>query len=303
MTTVSVVIPTYNREETIRRAVASALNQTLDDIEVIVVDDGSTDDTIAVLDEIEDHRLTVIEHIENRGGSAARNTGIEHCSGEYIAFLDSDDEWLPKKLELQKARLETLGDDWVGVYCNFIQKRENSVVELLDNLIRRPTGLEGSEKLIVGILLRNFAPRGGSTLFLKSQVVCKVDGFDESFQRHQDLEFLVRILQQGKLGFVDEKLVRLYDTGYPSSKDAKQVRDQFVSKYESLIESMCLESDIERIQSFNMAKYYFSEGHYRLGIKKLRKGKSSHYKDWLGLGYALVRGFKNNLEKSTLFST
>ncbi|MFC6990634.1 glycosyltransferase family 2 protein [Haladaptatus sp. GCM10025707] len=95
MPTVSVVIPTYNRSEEVTHAIDSVLAQTYDDFELLVVDDGSTDDTEEVVTSYDDDRVKFIEHEENQGAPAARNTGIEHAEGEYVAFLDSDDEWLP----------------------------------------------------------------------------------------------------------------------------------------------------------------------------------------------------------------
>lgn len=97
--TVSVVIPTYNRAHLVGRAIQSVLNQTYQDFEIIVVDDGSTDNTEEVVKSFNDPRIRYIRHDQNRGGSAARNTGIKMARGEYIAFQDSDDEWLPEKLE------------------------------------------------------------------------------------------------------------------------------------------------------------------------------------------------------------
>src|ERR1051326_7858600 len=96
---VSVVLPVYNREHSISRAVRSVLDQTYRDVELIVVDDGSTDGTREVVRQFAPH-LTLIEH-EHAGASAARNRGIAHARGELIAFIDSDDAWLSEKLALQ----------------------------------------------------------------------------------------------------------------------------------------------------------------------------------------------------------
>ena len=95
---VSVIIPSYNREKTIKKAIDSVLNQTWNDLEVIVVDDGSTDNTSQVISEIKDDRLKYV-HQENAGACVARNRGINLASGEIIAFHDSDDLWRVDKLE------------------------------------------------------------------------------------------------------------------------------------------------------------------------------------------------------------
>ncbi|MGB9587486.1 MAG: glycosyltransferase family 2 protein, partial [Armatimonadota bacterium] len=121
MPTVSVVIPTYNRALLVERAIRSVLGQTYTDFEVIVVDDGSTDDTKRILADLahEDPRVRWFHHSENRGAQAARNTGCRAAEGEYIAFLDSDNEWLSNKLHLQMELLKEHGEYIGVVYCGF----------------------------------------------------------------------------------------------------------------------------------------------------------------------------------------
>ncbi len=97
--TVSVVIPTYNRAHLVGRAIQSVLNQTYHDFEIIIVDDGSIDNTEDVVKSLNDPSIRYTRHDQNRGGSAARNTGIKMARGEYVAFQDSDDEYLPEKVE------------------------------------------------------------------------------------------------------------------------------------------------------------------------------------------------------------
>lgn len=100
---VSIVIPTYNRARFLGRLVRSVLNQTYKNFEVIVADDASTDDTAEIIKTFKDDRIRYIRHESNAGAAAARNTGIKASRGEYVAFQDSDDEWLPEKLEKQMA--------------------------------------------------------------------------------------------------------------------------------------------------------------------------------------------------------
>jgi glycosyltransferase involved in cell wall biosynthesis len=114
---ISVIIPAYNRAGAIRLSAESVLRQTVSDLEVIVVDDASSDGTPEAAEAIGDPRLRVIRLAENRGPSGARNAGMEAARGEWIAFQDSDDEWLPSKLERQFAAMERLGPDTIGAYC------------------------------------------------------------------------------------------------------------------------------------------------------------------------------------------
>ena len=97
----SVIIPTYNRAHLVGRAIQSVIDQTFIGWELLLIDDGSTDDTEKVVKRFCDHRIRYLRHEVNKGAGAARNTGIRESSGEYIALLDSDDEWLPEKLDKQ----------------------------------------------------------------------------------------------------------------------------------------------------------------------------------------------------------
>ena len=104
---ISVVMPTYNRAHTLYRSVGSLLNQTFEDFELIIVDDGSKDDTETVVRSFKDSRIRYLRHEHNKGAAAARNTGIRSSQAPYVAFLDSDDKWLPEKLEKQLIVFET----------------------------------------------------------------------------------------------------------------------------------------------------------------------------------------------------
>ena len=116
---VSVIIPTYNGSNTILRAINSVLNQTYSNLELIIVDDCSKDNTFEVVKNVKDKRVKVLRHKKNRGGSAARNTGIKEAKGEYIAFLDDDDEWLSEKVEKQVEYLKNKESSlYKGVVCS-----------------------------------------------------------------------------------------------------------------------------------------------------------------------------------------
>ena len=119
MRKVSVVIPTHNRANLVGRAIQSVLDQTYRDFELIVVDDASTDGTEEVTKALNDNRIRYIHHMMNRGASGARNTGIENANGEYIAFLNDDDEWLPEYLDQMISFLEAKDRSIGLVYCPF----------------------------------------------------------------------------------------------------------------------------------------------------------------------------------------
>ncbi len=123
MTMVSAVIPTYNRSKTVSTAIESALAQTWPDLEVVIVDDGSTDDTQYVVREriASDPRIHLVQHDQRRGAQAARNTGIRAARGEWIAFLDSDDQWLPNSVELRLQQAMEKGQRVVHSECYILQ--------------------------------------------------------------------------------------------------------------------------------------------------------------------------------------
>jgi glycosyltransferase involved in cell wall biosynthesis len=113
---VSIIVPTYNRAHVVGRSIKSALGQTYRDFEIIIVDDGSVDETFDVVKPFFKHpQVRYLRHEENKGHQSARNTGIKNASGEYIAFLDSDDTWIPKKIELQLSAISKKGSNCVAL--------------------------------------------------------------------------------------------------------------------------------------------------------------------------------------------
>lgn len=122
--TVSIIIPTYNRSQLIARAVKSVLNQTYQNFELIIIDDGSTDNTRELVTSFNDERIRYIRHEENKGEAAARNTGLKAARCDYIAYQDSDDEWLPEKLARQIELLQDASPE-VGVIYTGFWKAEN----------------------------------------------------------------------------------------------------------------------------------------------------------------------------------
>jgi glycosyltransferase involved in cell wall biosynthesis len=127
---VSVIVPAYNRAHTIRRCLDSALGQTISPHEVIVVDDASTDDTTSVVKSISDERLRLITMPLRKGAQAARNVGIKNAKGDYIAFLDSDDEWLPEKLEWQIQEITRMKKPCVVHGGGWIYREQNKTREM-----------------------------------------------------------------------------------------------------------------------------------------------------------------------------
>lgn len=200
MLRVSVVIPAYNHARFLRKTIESVLAQTLSPHEVIVVDDGSTDETPAILASYSS-RLTVVRQ-DNRGLSAARNAGAARASGDLIAFLDSDDLWLPCKLERQIARFSAEPDLGL-VHCG---------VEEIDDagrmIGRRLDGMEGSVAAEMLLFRRGAILGGGSGCVVRRAIYEEVGGFDPRLGTSADWDFYYRVAVTYRVGFVPEVLVR-----------------------------------------------------------------------------------------------
>jgi glycosyltransferase involved in cell wall biosynthesis len=184
-------------------ALRSVLHQTYRDFEVIVVDDGSTDDTRRQIAEFQnDTRLRYL-YQENRGLAAARNTGIRASHGEYVALLDDDDLWLPSKLEKQVHLLE-VNDQIAVAYCDF------RFVDVSGNLIatkwRRPAS---RATIYEGLMYDNVIAGSGSAVLIRRQCLEEVGPFDESLQASEDQDLWRRIALKHRFGYIDEVLVHI----------------------------------------------------------------------------------------------
>ena len=202
---VSVIIPTYNRETTLKRAILSVIHQTYTDWELIIVDDGSTDGTEALVRSFISEKIHYIKSEVNQGVCKTRNIGIKHAKGEYIALLDSDDEWVADKLEKQLAQMQQKGTK--VVYCRFSRMYENDNEKIsIIPPIERKENLEGD--LFYELLLGNFI--GAPTMVIAKDVLEEVGGFNEELMNLEDYELILRIAKEFYIAFTDEVLVHTY---------------------------------------------------------------------------------------------
>lgn len=300
---ISIIIPTYNRPDQLNRAIRSILNQHYQNFEIIIVDDGSETDTLGVVEKFDDSRLTYIKHDTNRGGSAARNTGISSSRGEFIAFLDDDDEWEPEKLQLQIEYIENKSDDWVGVFCQSQNKRENSVVEYLENIIDRSINSdtirkEGGTELIADIMMKRFRHGGTSTLMIRTETINQIGGFDESYDRHQDIEFLIRLLKTGKLGHIDKPLVTHHHSSDPTVEQVERSNLLYLSSFtEEILELRENGDDVLGVQEFWLGKIYLRNGNFFKGIGCLLKATIPRRKDYFVIIYSAMVGIYTKLSR------
>lgn len=205
---VTIVIPTYKRPVFLQRAINSCLNQSYDNLEIIVVDDNNPDteyrkETESLMEGYIDRpNIKYIKHPHNKNGSAARNTGWRASSGDYITFLDDDDEISPTKIEKQINCLESLPVDYGACYTAYLINMPNGKVQ------HSVTSDEGD--VSIKALMRTLYLGSGSNLLLRTSVVAEVDGYDESFKRNQDIEFMARVSERYKFAYVPDVLLTIY---------------------------------------------------------------------------------------------
>lgn len=207
METVSVIIPTYNREDTIVRAIDSVLCQTYEALEVIVVDDGSVDGTEERVIKIPDSRVKYIKCKENGGVSRARNIGVLHAENQWIAFHDSDDIWLKHKLQKQMEFLDCHKEAQI-VYCSY---RFHGIKG--EQLFYPQEWIPDHEKtgyIFPRLLCGNLV--GTPTIVMNKKVWQETGGFDETLTSLEDFEFALRVAQKHNIYWVDEILYEAYQT-------------------------------------------------------------------------------------------
>lgn len=200
---ISVVIPTYNRKELLIRAVTSVLDQTWKDLEVVVVDDASTDGTEAFLRaHVTDPRVRYLRQERQQGACAARNRGVEQARGEWIAFQDSDDTWRPEKLAVQMAQLEECGGDIV--FCAFARHEFGKETPYTFPHANVPQGPVGYEDLLFENLISTQTMLGKRACF-------QAEPFDVRFPRLQDWELVLRLARRYSIHYYARVLVDVYE--------------------------------------------------------------------------------------------
>jgi glycosyltransferase involved in cell wall biosynthesis len=258
----SVIIPTYNRAYIISRAIESVLNQTYKDFEILVVDDGSKDNSEAVIKSILDDRIKYIRHEKNKGPAAARNTGIMASKGKYIAFLDSDDEWLPEKLEKQMMAFAVASPQVGIVYVGLLNVVGNMKTHRPPNYVSWREGNLYYELLIDPIIVFP------STAMIRRDCFAKVGMFDENLFAGEDWDLWIRIAKYYHFKFIDEVLaIRtvISDSITASNRDHRNssVREMILTKHSD---------DIKRDKRI-LSGYYVKTGHCYCHEKQLARGR------------------------------
>jgi glycosyltransferase involved in cell wall biosynthesis len=246
---ISVIIPTYNREKTIKESVQSVLNQSYNDFEIIIIDDGSTDNTEKLVLELEDSRISYYKNPSNIGACGSRNKGIEIAKGEFIAFQDSDDEWLPEKLKEQINFLKKVDCD--VVFC--------SMERLLGNKkeIYPPYNPNNKSDLFKQLLYENCTST--QTLLGKSYVFKKIN-FDEGMPRFQDWELMLRITADYSVKHLNKVLVKSYIQKDSISLNSSSAITGLKKIYNFHKETILAENKINSRFQIKIAEYMLNNG-------------------------------------------
>lgn len=213
---ISVIIPTYNREKTILRAVQSVVNQTYTNLEILVIDDGSTDGTANIVNCIEDDRVKYIVLEKNGGQANARNIGVQMAEGNWIAFQDSDDCWHNDKLEIQMNYAKE-HPEYSMIYCTY-----NAIVYDGEQFQVPPKPWpDVMEGYMLNTLLEGNGI-GAPTILMKRDAFIESGGFDTSYKCFEDWEFVLRFSKEYQIGFVQDALIDCYisNSGVSSNTEA-----------------------------------------------------------------------------------
>ena len=267
MPEVSVIIPSYGVPDRLERTVSSVLNQTFQDLECIVVDDNNPDTENRKLTEqlmqrlqAKDPRVVYLRHEKNKNGSAARNTGLRAAKGNNISLLDSDDEYLPQRVEKCLKALKDNTDPRIKcVYTGCEYRRNNQPYRIMQNV---RTG-----NFMAEFLAFDFNIYTGSNIFMEKAAADEIHGFDESFTRHQDVEFLIRYFEKYDiLGIPDVLVIKNSDgKNTPSAVKFEGIKKHFLETFEPLIKTLTPEQQ-NRIYGANdrqLAEMFQREGNRR----------------------------------------
>lgn len=247
-TLVSVVIPTHNRAGLLSRAIQSVLDQTHRSLEILVVDDASTDDTPETIANIKDARIRYIRHPRSRGGGAARNTGIHNAGGEYVAFLDDDDEWEPQKLEEQLKILRR----HPAAMCAY-QGEQQSVARMY----------QMKATIDLPELKKGFFRGGSASALIVRTDLLRTVLFDETLPRFQDWDLCIRLAQQASIGYTPRPLVRYNDGNH--ARISNKARALSLSAVEGELRMMSKHKEFfgKRWYRFHVCRYLLQNFRHR----------------------------------------
>ncbi|WP_254565641.1 glycosyltransferase family A protein [Oscillatoria sp. HE19RPO] len=270
--TISIVIPAYNAAATILQTLDSVFQQTFSDFEVLVINDGSTDQTLDLLQTIEDKRLQIFTY-ENRGVSVARNRGISYARGEFIAFLDADDLWSPDKLELQFAALQEHPEAGVAYSWNYYQYETPA-----KSYAETSNSFQGN--VYADLLIKNFIQNGSNPL-VRKEAVASVGLFDPTLKSCQDWDYYLRLAQNWPFVLVPKVQVIYRQSANSATSNIEVMEYYLLLLINRTFESVPQELKPLKNQSLSWVYQYIAE-HYL-------KSQKATLKQLSGVGIKLCK--------------
>ncbi len=278
---VSVIIPTFNSAQFLTAAVDSVLAQTFKDFEIIVVDDGSVDNTEEVLKKYGDSIRYIKQ--KNQGVSIARNNGINLSNAKYVSFLDADDTWLPLKLERQMKALASQ-PEYRLCFTNFIPV--DADMKPFDKFRLYPQGTALEDLLLRGNLIGSIC-----TVVCERTLFDEIGGFDPEFSQCADWDMWVRLATKTEFLFVDEKLVTYRHHNTNMSRNARLLEDDSTRVLEKGFAMTDTPIELKKKRKESLARNYMvlAGSYYRAGQKKdfLRCAMRSVTLNFKEMGYLL----------------
>jgi len=263
---VSVILPTYNRAHIIEKSIKSVLDQTFTNFELLIVDDGSDDNTEKVVKNIDDPRIKYIKCMENKGANVARNIGISTAKADYIAFQDSDDEWYTDKLKKQVTAMQGSLPSIGVVYSGYWRMQDNKKTYIPTETT---TQLEGD--ISYQLLMSNFI--GTPTMLIRKECFEKVGNFDEKLPRFQDWDLVIRLSKYYHFKYINEATMNAYiqTDSLTSNQEAQFMAYKMIFK--------------KHYNDFSKDKKLFIKSHEVMGIQSYLNGNAKEGKDYMWKAY------------------
>lgn len=253
---VSIILPTFNRADVISRAIESVLNQTYSAYELIIVDDGSTDKTVELVSQYG----SGIRYIKqsNSGVSAARNAGIRASTGQYIAFIDSDDAWMADKLAIQVKYFQDNEHLKIGLVCTDV-----NLIGLDGNRFEKKRKARRSASCVIDFMTLLKDPYLGlPTVMVRADLVSNNNVFDETLKTAEDIDLYLRLGMNHSIGYIHNKLVEVYVSQNSLSDSAQSYQDniQVMERYRN----SCQLTDYKQLYNCVLHSIYMDYAKYLL---------------------------------------
>ena len=295
---ISVIIPTFNAEKTVKKAIESVFDQDLAPCEILIVDDASSDSTLGQVEAFDDSRIQVIRLEKNSGPGAARNAGLELARGEYVAFLDADDWWLETKLSLQYAALRV--DKSIALAtCDSVYRTPTGELKRRSHEVLPPVAGKDAWKTL---LAYNFMPT--PTVMARRDVLLEVGGFANELEFGEDLDLWIRTSLKGEVAVVPEVLVEIVEWSGSLTGTIRHLQPDFVLPFiERYLTAQALhlsEAEVRAIRGrrlFESGNLLFYGGHTFKSLRYFARSASRGYRivksllffpkaivSWLSLG-------------------